>query len=112
MSNDSFGSRSTLEVGGREYEIHRIDALQKQYDVARLPYSLKVLLENALRLEDGQAVDASDVEAIATWDASAEPAEEIGPIKLVRKGKVKAPQGLRYTSYDRLMNAKTLDEAF
>jgi len=42
----------------------------------------------------------------------AEPAEEIGPIKLVRKGKVKAPQGLRYTSYERLTNAKTLDEAF
>jgi hypothetical protein len=42
----------------------------------------------------------------------AEPAEEIGPIKLVRKGKVKAPQGLRYTSYERLTHAKTLDEAF
>jgi aconitate hydratase len=74
---DSFGARSTLEVGGREYEIHRLDALQKQFDVARLPYSLKVLLENALRLEDGESVDAADVEAIATWDANAEPAEEI-----------------------------------
>jgi aconitate hydratase len=74
---DSFGARSTLEVGGREYEIHRLDALQKQYDVARLPYSLKVLLENALRLEDGESVDAKDVEAIASWDATAEPAEEI-----------------------------------
>jgi aconitate hydratase len=74
---DSFGARSTLEVGGREYEIHRLDALQKRYDVARLPYSLKVLLENALRLEDGESVDAKDVEAIASWDATAEPAEEI-----------------------------------
>jgi aconitate hydratase len=75
--SDSFGARSTLEVGGREYEIHRLDALQRRYDVARLPYSLKVLLENVLRLEDGEAVDARAVEAIATWDAKAEPAEEI-----------------------------------
>ena len=47
---------STLEVGGRAYEIHRLDALQEQFDVARLPYSLKVLLENVLRLEDGESV--------------------------------------------------------
>ena len=53
MSSDSFGARSTLEVGGREYEIFRLDALQERFDVARLPYSLKVLLENVLRLEDG-----------------------------------------------------------
>ena len=74
---DSFGARSTLEVSGREYEIHRLDALQEKFDVARLPYSLKVLLENALRLEDGDSVGADDVEAIASWDAQAEPAEEI-----------------------------------
>ena len=52
---DSYGSRSTLEVSGREYEIHRLDSLQSRFDVARLPYSLKVLLENCLRLEDGVA---------------------------------------------------------
>jgi aconitate hydratase len=74
---DSFGARSTLEVSGREYEIHRLDALQEKFDVARLPYSLKVLLENALRLEDGNSVGADDVEAIASWDAQAEPADEI-----------------------------------
>jgi aconitate hydratase len=74
---DSFGARSTLEVSGREYEIHRLDALQEKFDVARLPYSLKVLLENALRLEDGDSVGADDVEAIASWDAQAEPAVEI-----------------------------------
>jgi aconitate hydratase len=74
---DSFGARSTLEVSGREYEIHRLGALQEKFDVARLPYSLKVLLENALRLEDGDSVAADDVEAIASWDAQAEPAEEI-----------------------------------
>jgi aconitate hydratase len=75
--SDSFGARSTLEVSGREFEIFSLGALQKRFDVARLPYSLKVLLENALRLEDGESVDAADVEAIATWDADAEPAEEI-----------------------------------
>jgi aconitate hydratase len=74
---DSFGSRSTLEVSGREYEIHRLDSLQSRFDVARLPYSLKVLLENCLRLEDGAAVTADDVETIATWDAGAEPSQEI-----------------------------------
>ena len=74
---DSFGARSTLEVSGREYEIHRLDALQSKFDVARLPYSLKVLLENVLRLEDGESVTTDDIEAIATWDAKAEPSKEI-----------------------------------
>src|ERR671910_1275143 len=76
-TGDSYGSRAALEVSGREYEIHRLDALQKKFDVARLPYSLKVLLENALRLEDGTSVTADPVEAIATWDAKAEPSIEI-----------------------------------
>jgi aconitate hydratase len=77
MSQDSFGARDTLEASGREYEIHRLDALQQRFDVARLPYSLKVLLEGALRLEDGESVTSDDVEAIATWDAKAEPSIEI-----------------------------------
>ena len=76
-AKDSFGAQATLEVGGREFEIHRLDALQKKFDVARLPYSLKVLLENALRLEDGTSVTSDDVEAIASWDAKAEPSIEI-----------------------------------
>ncbi|MEX2449203.1 MAG: aconitate hydratase [Solirubrobacterales bacterium] len=74
---DSFGARSTLELSGRSYEIFRLDALQQRFDVARLPYSLKVLLENVLRLEDGLSVSAADVEAIASWDAAAEPSAEI-----------------------------------
>jgi aconitate hydratase len=76
-SSDSFGARSTLEVGGKAYEIYRLDALQEKYDVARLPYSIKVLLENVLRLEDGVSVSAADVEAIASWDAAAAPSVEI-----------------------------------
>ena len=55
---DSFGARDTLEVGGRTLEIFRLDALQERFDVARLPFSLKILLENLLRTEDGQAVTA------------------------------------------------------
>jgi aconitate hydratase len=77
VSSNSFDARSTLEVSGSEYEIHRLDALQSEFDVARLPYSLKILLENALRLEDGESVQSDDVEAIATWDAKAEPSVEI-----------------------------------
>jgi aconitate hydratase len=76
-AKDSFGARSTLAVGEREYEIHRLDALQERFDVARLPYSLKVLLENALRLEDGTSVSSDDVEAIASWDSKADPSIEI-----------------------------------
>ncbi len=76
-ARDSFGALSTLDVGGRSYRIARLDALQDRYDVARLPYSIKVLLENVLRLEDGEGVSAADVEAIATWEAKAEPTAEI-----------------------------------
>jgi aconitate hydratase len=76
-SLDSFGARSDLAVGGRSYEVFRLDALQERFDVARLPYSLKVLLENVLRLEDGVSATAADVEAIASWDAAAEPSAEI-----------------------------------
>src|SRR5438552_6353853 len=75
--SDSFGARDTLEVSGRGYEIFRLNALQASHDVARLPYSLKVLLENALRLEDGESVTRENVEAIAKWDANAEPSAEI-----------------------------------
>src|SRR5215216_5404672 len=74
---DSFGARDTLEAGGDSYEIFRLDALQQKYDVARLPYSLKILLENLLRFEDGSAVTAEDVEKVAKWDHKADPSQEI-----------------------------------
>ncbi len=75
--SDSFGAKSTLDVSGDTYEIYRLDALQERFDVARLPYSIKVLLENALRLEDGESVRTGDIEALAGWDAKAEPSVEI-----------------------------------
>ncbi|HET9690600.1 MAG TPA: aconitate hydratase AcnA [Acidimicrobiales bacterium] len=77
MSSDSFGARAELTVGDRTLEIFRLDALAGRFDVGRLPYSLKVLLENLLRNEDGVSVTAADVEALAGWQADAEPSEEI-----------------------------------
>src|SRR5947209_18563606 len=77
MTNNSFGARRMLVVGGRSYEIFRLDALQQSYDVARLPYSLKILLENLLRLEDGESVTAEDVEKVAKWVAGDDPSQEI-----------------------------------
>lgn len=81
MSNNdnSFGARSTLAVGDKSYEIFRLDALSKAGigHVDKLPFSLRVLLENLLRHEDGNAVSKSDIEAVAGWDAAAEPSVEI-----------------------------------
>src|SRR3712207_3041661 len=77
MSDNSFDARADLQVGDASYEIFRIDALQSRYDVARLPFSLKVLLENLLRNEDGVGVRREDIEALAAWNAKAEPSEEI-----------------------------------
>jgi aconitate hydratase len=81
MSENSFGAKDTLEVtaagGSRSYEIFRLDALQQRFDVMRLPFSLKVLLENLLRTEGNGSVTAADVEALASWDARAQPSKEI-----------------------------------
>jgi aconitate hydratase len=77
VTANSFGAQQTLEVGGRGYEIFRLDALQERFDVARLPFSLKVLLENLLRTEGNGSVSAADVEALASWDAKARPSKEI-----------------------------------
>jgi len=74
---DSFGARATLQVGGTTHEIFRLDALQSRFDVARLPYSLKILLENLLRNEDGESVTRQDIENVATWVATDEPSKEI-----------------------------------
>ena len=74
---NSFGARATLKAAGREYEIFRLDALQQRFDVARLPFSLKVLLENLLRTEGNGSVSATDIEALASWDAKAQPSKEI-----------------------------------
>jgi aconitate hydratase len=74
---NSFGARATLEVGGMKRVLFRVDALQASYDVRRLPYTLRILLENVLRMEDGMGVTAADVEAVAGWVATADPSNEI-----------------------------------
>jgi aconitate hydratase len=75
---NSFGSQSTLKVGNKSYEIFRLNALEaKGLSLHRLPYSLRVLLENLLRQEDGKSVTADDIEFLAKWQANAEPAREI-----------------------------------
>src|SRR3569833_1118211 len=73
---DSFKARSTLKVGNRSYEIWSTAALPPE-KVARLPYSLKILLENLLRFEDGVNVTRADIEALLSWDPQATPSYEI-----------------------------------
>ena len=75
MTN-SFRARSTLTAGNRNYEIWSLAALP-QDKLARLPYSLKVLLENLLRFEDGVTVTRGDIEALLEWDPQATPSHEI-----------------------------------
>ena len=73
---DSFGARSSLQVGSDNYEIYRLDAI-KEGHVDRLPFSLKILLENLLRNENGRDVTRDDILALANWDPKAEPSTEI-----------------------------------
>ncbi|MEV4394091.1 aconitate hydratase AcnA [Nonomuraea sp. NPDC049607] len=74
MSANSFGSRDTLRVGDAAYEIFRLDAVE---GAARLPYSLKILLENLLRTEDGANITADHIRALGGWDPNATPSVEI-----------------------------------
>ena len=78
MFLNSFNSRSTLNVGKQSYEIFRIDALDKQGSSTRhLPYSLRILLENLLRTEDGRNVTKDEVRALAAWNSQSKPDKEI-----------------------------------
>jgi len=72
--SDSFGARKSLSVKGKEYTYYDVNEVG---DTSHLPFSMKILLENMLRREDGEVVTRSDVEAIANWDAKAEPSKEI-----------------------------------
>src|SRR5437868_2394324 len=75
---NSFNARSTLKVGTKEYEIYRLDALDKQgISTKHLPYSLRILLENLLRTEDGQNVKKEDIRALAAWNKTSKPDKEI-----------------------------------
>ena len=77
MSTNSFDARRPLQVGARTVDIFRLDALASRFDIERLPFSLKILLENLLRTEGNGSVTAADIEALAGWDPTAEPSQEI-----------------------------------
>src|ERR1700757_3180238 len=75
---NSFNSRSSLKVSGKEYTIYRLDALDKQgISTMHLPYSLRILLENLLRTEDGKNVTKEEVRALAAWNSKSKPDKEI-----------------------------------
>src|SRR5258707_15491619 len=75
---NSFASRASLKSGDRSYTIYRLPALEaKGFKLGRLPFSLRILLENLLRREDGVNVTAGDIEFLANWGAKAEPSREI-----------------------------------
>ena len=76
-STNSFQSKAELKVGNKTYEIFRLNALEKKTTLNKLPYALRILLENLLRHEDGRTVTAADIEFLANWDAKAEPSREI-----------------------------------
>jgi aconitate hydratase len=78
MSSNSFGARGTFKVGSKEYELYRIDALDKQgISTRHLPFSLRILLENLLRTEDGRNVTKSEIRALAAWNKNSKPEKEI-----------------------------------
>jgi aconitate hydratase len=78
MSLNSFGARANFKVGSKEYEIYRLDALDKQgISTKHLPFSLRILLENLLRTEDGQNVRKEEVQALAAWNKNSKPEKEI-----------------------------------
>src|SRR5438067_3855128 len=78
---NTFGSRAALKSGSREFEIYRLDALDKQgISTTKLPYSLRILLENLLRNENGKSVTADDITFLADWKAADDPWREISSL--------------------------------
>ena len=75
--SDSFATRAQLEVNGQSYTYYSLPRLGERFDISRLPYSMKILLENLLRFEDGVTVTPASIEAVAQWDPEAEPDTEI-----------------------------------
>src|ERR1700737_1400014 len=78
MSSNSFGARATFKVGNQEYELSRLDALDKPGISPRhLPFSLRILLENLLRTEDGRNVTKEEIRTLAAWNKNSKPEKEI-----------------------------------
>src|SRR5258708_1259263 len=90
MSVNTFSSRSSLKVGNKEYEIYRLDALDQQgISTRHLPYSLRILLENLLRTEDGRNVKKEDIRSLASWTKHSKPNRQtpFPPIRRLRKAR-------------------------
>lgn len=77
MKNNSFNSKKTFKIENQDYTFHHIDSLEKQYGVSKLPFSMRVLLENLLRIEDGKNITPKDIEAILHWDPKSKSEHEI-----------------------------------
>src|SRR6202790_3349857 len=78
MSSNSFGARASFKVGNKEYELYRLDALDKQgISTRHLPFSLRILLENLLRPKDGRTVTRGEIRALAAWNKNSKPEKEI-----------------------------------
>jgi aconitate hydratase len=105
---DAFGARSTLEVGGERYEIFRLEPLQASYDVERLPYTLKILLENVLRTSTPESV-----EAVAQWAANEEPSREIAftPARVIHQDFTGVPAIVDLAAMRHAMHELTGDAA-
>ncbi|QGN32909.1 aconitate hydratase AcnA [Microlunatus sp. Gsoil 973] len=101
-SVNSFGAKATLAVGDKSYEIFRLDAVEGS---EKLPYSLKVLLENLLRTEDGANITADDIRALAGWDPDAQPSKEIQftPARVIMQD---------FTGVPAIVDLATMREAF
>ena len=102
MHPDTFGTRSRTTLGGRPFEIFRLESLEKRRvgKVSRLPFSIRILLENLLRHEDGLTVTAEDIHALANWSPKAPPDREIAfrpardpPAGLHRRPGARGPGG-------------------
>ena len=74
---NSFGTRASFELGDKQFEFHSLERLATETDLDRLPYSIKILIENLLRLEDGVNVTAGDIEALIRWDPGKQTKKEI-----------------------------------
>jgi aconitate hydratase A / 2-methylisocitrate dehydratase len=105
---DAFGARSTLEVGGERYEIFRLEPLQASYDVERLPYTLKILLENVLRTSTPESA-----EAVAQWAANEEPSREIAftPARVIHQDFTGVPAIVDLAAMRHAMHELTGDAA-
>ena len=89
---DSFSTRARLDVNGKSYTYSSLAKLGERFDLAKLPYSMKILLENLLRHEDGgMTVGPEHIEAVATWDAKAEPATTARPTAAAKRLRITPP---------------------